>query len=77
MPNVCEMCGKATRSGRSITRRGRPKRLGGVGLKTTGVSKRTFKPNIQRVKVLVNGVPKRMRLCAKCLKSGKVVKYVK
>jgi len=77
MARVCAICGKGTTSGRSISRRGRAKHLGGVGLKTTGVSKRTFKPNLQRVRVLVNGTVKRMNVCAKCIKHGKVAKPVK
>ena len=72
MARVCEICGKGTTSGRQYSRRGRAK--GGVGIKTTGVSKRTFKPNLQRVKVLVNGARKRMLVCAKCIRNGKVTK---
>lgn len=74
MSRVCEICGKSTAAGRSIARRGRAKRLGGVGIKTTGVTKRKFKPNIQRVRAIVNGGVKRIRICAKCLKSGRVEK---
>lgn len=77
MAQVCAICGKTTSSGRSIARRGRPKHLGGVGLKTTGVTKRTFRPNLQRVRVLVDGTPKRLRVCARCIKQGKVVKAIK
>ncbi len=74
MPKVCDMCGKSTSAGRQYARRGRAKRLGGVGIKITGVTKRTFSPNLQRVWAVVNGAPKRIRICAKCLKSGKVTK---
>jgi large subunit ribosomal protein L28 len=51
-----------------------PKKKGGVGLNITGRSKRTFKPNIQKVRAVVDGVPTRVRLCMRCLKSGKVRK---
>jgi len=74
MARVCEICGKGTSSGRQFARRGRAKRLGGVGIKTTGVSKRKFRPNLQRVRALVNGAPKRIRVCAKCIRNGRVVK---
>jgi len=74
---VCAICGKRTTAGRSIARRGRAKHLGGVGIKTTGVTKRTFRPNLQRVRVLVNGAPKKLRVCARCIREGKVVKAVK
>jgi large subunit ribosomal protein L28 len=77
MARVCEICGKGTTSGRQYARRGRAKRLGGVGVKTTGVSNRRFRPNLQRVRALVDGVPKRIRVCAKCIRDGKVIKAVK
>jgi large subunit ribosomal protein L28 len=77
MANVCEICGKGTTSGRQYSRRGRAKHLGGVGVKTTGVSKRTFKPNLQRVRVLVNGARRRMKVCAKCIRNNKVTKAPK
>jgi len=74
MSKVCEICGKGTTFGRQYSRRGRAKYLGGVGIKTTGVSKRTFKPNLQRVHVLVNGARKKMTVCAKCIRNNKVTK---
>ncbi len=77
MARVCAICGKGTTAGRKIARRGRAKRLGGVGIKTTGVSKRTFRPNLQKVRVLVKGAPKKMLVCTKCIKNGKVTKAVK
>ena len=77
MSRVCEMCGKSTSSGNKIARRGRAKRLGGVGIKTTGVSKRKFKPNIQKVRAVVNGGVCRIRVSAKAIHMGLVVKPVK
>ena len=77
MARVCAICGKGTRSGRSYARHGRPKYLGGVGLKMRGVSKRTFRPNLQRVHVLVNGARKKALVCAKCIRNGKVTKAPK
>jgi len=71
----CEICGKTVQFGRSISRRGKAKYLGGVGRKITGISRRKFKPNLQRVRVeLPNGTRKRMRICTQCLRSGKVQK---
>ena len=72
MARVCEFCGKRTESGGSVARRGLAKKKGGVGLKTTGRTLRKFKPNIQRVRALVDGTPKRVRLCTRCLKSGRI-----
>lgn len=74
MANECYICGKKPASGRSIARRGMPKSMGGVGVKITGKTLRRFEPNIQPVKALINGKSKRIRVCAKCLKAGKVRK---
>ena len=74
MSRKCDFCGKGTASGRSIVRKGLAKAKGGVGLKTTGITKRTFKPNIQRVRAVVGGSVKRVKVCTKCLRSGKVIK---
>jgi len=51
-----------------------PKKKGGIGLHTTGITKRRFLPNIQKVRALVNGGPVILKVCARCIKSGKVVK---
>jgi large subunit ribosomal protein L28 len=37
-------------------------------------SNRRWTPNIQRVRTLVDGAPKRLHVCAKCLKAGKVLR---
>ncbi len=73
MSRRCEETGKGTRSGKSIARRGLPKKKGGVGLKTTGHTKRKFKANIQKVRVLLpNGTVKRMRLATSVIKRGQI-----
>jgi large subunit ribosomal protein L28 len=77
MARVCAICGKGTSRGSKISRRGRAKYLGGIGIKTTGVSKRTFKPNLQRTRTVVNGAVKRISVCTKCIKSGRVTKVVR
>ena len=74
MAKVCEVCGKTAASGRSIVRRGMPKKKGGVGLHTTGINKRWFRPNLHRVRVLENGGVVRRTVCAACIKAGKIVK---
>lgn len=74
MARVCEICGKGPRTGNKITRRGLEKKKGGIGLNTTGVSRRRFLPNVQRVKVLENGGARHRRVCAACIKGGKIVK---
>jgi len=77
MSRKCVKCGKKTITGCSIARRGLPKKKGGVGLKTTGVTKRTFVPNLQRKKTIVDGKIKTVLVCAKCIKAGKIVAPVK
>ncbi|MBK9118932.1 MAG: 50S ribosomal protein L28 [Phycisphaerales bacterium] len=77
MARKCMFTGKRTVAGRSIARRGKAKYLGGVGRKTTGISKRKFKPNIQRVRALLDGKICRIRVSAKAIRMGLVVKPVK
>ncbi len=77
MPRVCQLSGKKTRSGRTYTTRGLAKAKGGIGKKTTGKTLRTFKPNIQRVRAVVDGRVVRIKVAAKFLKRGLVTKPVK
>lgn len=76
MSKVCQICGKGPRAGRSIARRGMAKKKGGAGQKITGITKRRFLPNLQAVKAIIDGSPKRVRVCTKCLKAGKIRKAV-
>jgi large subunit ribosomal protein L28 len=77
MSRVCEVCGKGSAKGGSKIQRGKAKKQGGVGRQTTSHTKRRFKPNIQKIRVLVDGSPKTMKVCTKCIKSNRVTKYVK
>lgn len=77
MPRVCYYTGKKTRSGRSIARRGKAKYLGGVGRKITGITKRRFRPNIQRVRAVVDGKVCRIKVSAKAIRMGLVTKPVR
>jgi len=74
VPRVCEFCGKKTQVGNKVSRRGLPKKQGGIGLKTTGIRRRTFKPNLQKVHAVVDGVYRRVRVCTGCLKAGRITK---
>ena len=51
MARVCEVCGKGPQMGNSVETRGKAKYLGGVGTKKTGITRRQFRPNLQRVNV--------------------------
>lgn len=77
MAYVCEVCGKKPVMGNQVTHRGKAKYLGGVGTKVTGISRRAFKPNLQRVHVDVNGAHKSIRVCTQCIRSGAIVKIVR
>ena len=75
--NHCAVCDKKPIVGRSIARRGLAKKSGGVGKKITGITRRRFFPNLQRVKArLENGTVRRIWVCAGCLQAGKVTKAV-
>lgn len=61
MAKCCEICGKKPVMGRRVSH-------------AHNVSARRFEPNLQEVRALVNGGPKRIRVCTRCLRSNKVVK---
>jgi len=72
MSRRCEICNKKALTGSSIARRGLAKKKGGVGKKTTGITKRKFYPNLQARKVVIKGKIKKILVCAKCIKGGKL-----
>ena len=61
MAAVCEVCGKKPSFGMNISHSHRR-------------TKRRWDPNIQRVRALVDGSPKRLNVCTSCIRSGKVTK---
>jgi large subunit ribosomal protein L28 len=78
MAHICQVCGKKPSVGNQIETRGKAKYLGGVGTKVTGITKRTFKPNLQRIKVQgEDGKGKTMRVCTQCIRSGRIRKRVR
>tara|TARA_Y100001960_G_scaffold91039_1_gene97970 strand:- start:204 stop:470 length:267 start_codon:yes stop_codon:yes gene_type:complete len=78
MARICEICGKQAQMGNSVETRGKAKRLGGVGTKITGITRRKFKPNLQRIKITTdNGTTKTVRVCTQCIRSGAVRKAVR
>ncbi|MGA3068393.1 MAG: 50S ribosomal protein L28 [Tepidisphaeraceae bacterium] len=74
MPRVCHFTGKKTSFGHKVTHRGKAKYLGGVGTKITGISHRKFKPNIQRVRAVVDGQIVRIKVSAKAIRAGLIQK---
>ena len=77
MPRVCYFTGKKTTFGNQKTHRGKAKYLGGVGTKTTGITARKFRPNIQRVRAVIDGQIVRIKVSTKALRNGLVIKPVK
>ena len=77
MSRVCHFTGKRTVAGKSISRRGKAKRQGGVGKKVTGITKRKFKPNVQKVRAVIDGKVRRVRVSAKAIRMGLITKPLK
>jgi large subunit ribosomal protein L28 len=74
MSRRCEICDKGGIRGNRILRRGQAKKKGGIGQHITAVTPRLFKPNLQVVHATVNGVHRKIKVCANCIKSGRVLK---
>ena len=60
---TCDLCGKGPRSGNNVSH-------------ANNKTRRVFNPNLQTVRALINGAPKRIRVCTRCLRSGLVQKAV-
>ena len=74
MPRICPFTGKKTRMGRQYSRRGKAKYLGGVGIKTTSKTKRSFKANMQRVRAVIDGKVVKINVSAKAIRMGLITK---
>jgi large subunit ribosomal protein L28 len=61
MAKHCEICGKGPVVGRQVSH-------------AHNVSPRRFEPNLQLVRAMISGGVRRIRVCTRCLRSGKVVK---
>jgi len=61
MALMCELCGKKPAYGNTISH-------------ANNVTRRRWNPNLRRVKAIVDGVKKHIRVCATCIRSGKVQK---
>ena len=78
MSRVCEYSGKRPRMGKKIVRRGKAKREGGIGQNVTGITKRKFRPNLQKIRIIdENGSVRTVRVCARYIKAGKFQKAVR
>ncbi len=64
MAKMCEVCGKAPVFGNRVSH-------------AHNVSSRRWLPNLQRVRAIVNGAVRRINVCTRCIRSGKVLKAVR
>jgi len=76
MAQKCDICGKAPATGNRVSQRGKPKYLGGNGRKTTGISRRLFRPNLQKIRIQEGGNCVKRRVCTACIRAGRVQKAV-
>ena len=61
MAKVCQICGKGPQFGNNVSH-------------AHNLTRRKWSPNLQRVRANINGAIRRIRVCAKCLKNGLVLK---
>jgi large subunit ribosomal protein L28 len=61
MAKQCDVCGKSTVFGKNVSH-------------AHNVTSRTWEPNLQRVRALVDGRVRRIAVCTRCLRSGRIVK---
>lgn len=75
MSRICAITGKRPHQGGKIIRKGQTKKSGGIGTHVVKSNKRTFRPNLQRIRVkLPSGQVKRIWVSVKAIKAGKIVK---
>ena len=77
MPRTCVFTGKSASFGNRRVYRGQAITKGGFGLKPTGITRRKFSPNLQKVCVMLDGRPVRANVSAKAIRTGLVVKPLK
>ena len=61
MARVCSVCGKGPQFGNNVSH-------------AHNLSRRRFNPNLQTVRALINGAPKRIKICTRCLRGGRILK---
>ena len=75
MAKVCFITGRRPVQGSIINRKGQTKKSGGIGTHVTSITKRKFRPNLQKVRIrMANGGTKRVWVSVKALKAGLVTK---
>ncbi len=70
----CFICQKGQQMGRLVVRKGMAKKKGGTGKKIVRSSKRAFLPNLQKMRILIEGHPRKVYVCSRCIKKGAILK---
>lgn len=63
MSRQCDICGKGTITGNTVS-------------KSKNKVRRVWRPNIQSIKTMIGGTVITVKVCTRCLKANKIVKYV-
>jgi len=63
LAKICEICNKSKDTGFQISH---------SNIKT----KRKWRPNVQKIKIIFKGSPKRVNVCTRCIKAGKIERAV-
>ncbi|NDY41462.1 50S ribosomal protein L28 [Dissulfurirhabdus thermomarina] len=61
MAKVCDICGKGPVTGNNVSH-------------ANNHTRRRWLPNLQRVRAVVDGRPRRIRVCTRCIRTGRVTK---
>ena len=77
MGRICELTGTRPIKGSHIWRSGKAKKKGGIGTHVTAITKRRLFPNLQRVKAVINGEVRYIRVTAAAIKQGLITKAPK
>lgn len=74
MLKKCAICKKSELKGKIVTRKGQYKAKGGTGSKISRWTMRKFFPNLQKMRIIIDGHPRKVYVCAKCIKKGNIKK---
>ncbi|MFA5155826.1 MAG: 50S ribosomal protein L28 [Candidatus Omnitrophota bacterium] len=74
MKKACALCGKGAMAGKVLVRKGLAKKKGGTGSKVSRANKRKFLPNLQKMRILIKGHPRKVYVCTRCIKKGALIK---
>ncbi|MEM1166472.1 MAG: 50S ribosomal protein L28 [Planctomycetota bacterium] len=77
MPKECHFTGKRTTFGNNVATSGAKISKGGFGLHCSGRTRRTFKPNLQKINIVIDGKPTKAYVCTRAIRAGLVTKPLK